>query len=92
MTSNTGQGGEVCLYDDLEPGDLRPCPFCGGEASRVDCEDEGDDNFGGSFICCTECEASGPVVFGYKETLYSSWNERVYRIPSPTSNSDEEGR
>jgi Lar family restriction alleviation protein len=63
---------------DIEDGELLPCPFCGGSAARIEFEDEKDEaNFGGSCISCKSCGASSPVVFGYKEALYSSWNERV---------------
>ena len=62
----------------LEPDELLPCPFCGSDAERVDIEgDEDGENFGGSCIQCTRCQASSAVVFGYKETLFSSWNERA---------------
>ena len=58
---------------------LKPCPFCGSEARRVDFDggNENDPNWGGSCIECTRCNASTAVVFGFKETLYSSWNERA---------------
>ena len=65
--------------DDLEPGELLPCPFCGGEPERIDFdEDDGEpENIGGSAITCKRCKCSTAVVFGYKETLFSSWNERA---------------
>lgn len=71
--------------DSLEPGELLPCPFCGGEAEIVEFDDEEvePDNFGGSCVSCTKCHASTAVVFGFKETLYSSWNERTALPPSP---------
>lgn len=53
---------------------LEPCPFCGGEASRQDLTDEG--NEGGSCIACDRCGASSPVHFDRKENLYDSWNRR----------------
>lgn len=64
--------------DDLETGELLPCPFCGGKAKQIDFEDEEvePDNIGGSCISCTRCHVSTAVVFGFKETLYSSWNPR----------------
>jgi len=55
--------------------DLKPCPFCGGSAERIELEDE--DNFGGSVICCKQCGASSPVHFDRKENLYDSWNRRA---------------
>lgn len=53
---------------------LKPCPFCGGNASRQDLTD--DDNAGGSCITCDSCGASSPVHFDRKENLYDSWNRR----------------
>jgi Lar family restriction alleviation protein len=57
---------------------LLPCPFCGGEAERLDFEMVSTDpNAGGSCISCTKCGASSPVHFEFKENLYPSWNERA---------------
>ncbi len=53
--------------------DLLPCPFCGGAAERVDNCPTKD---GGSFIRCTQCDASTAIHFDRRENLYSSWNER----------------
>lgn len=68
------------VADDLEPGELLPCPFCGGEAEILEFDepdfDEEHENFGGSCVVCKKCQANTAVVFGYKETLHSSWNER----------------
>lgn len=55
--------------------ELKPCPFCGGDAERVDIA-EGE-NAGGSCISCTACQASGNVEFGYKENFVSNWNRRA---------------
>lgn len=67
--------------------ELKPCPFCGGEARRVDCDDlpEDDPNVGGSLIECTKCFACTAVHFDRKEHLVDSWNRRA---PS----GDREGR
>lgn len=54
---------------------LKSCPFCGGEAARLDLED--GDCVGGSVIVCTRCQASTAAHFDRKEHLYSSWNDRV---------------
>lgn len=53
---------------------LKPCPFCGGEAERVDIDD--GECAGGSYIRCIRCNAGTAVHFDRKEQLYSSWNDR----------------
>jgi len=55
--------------------DLLPCPFCGGEAERIDIED--GDNAGGSCIHCTRCDACSNVEFEFKEHFISNWNRRA---------------
>jgi Lar family restriction alleviation protein len=55
--------------------ELLPCPFCGGEAERFTLED--DENLGGDVICCTDCQASSNVEFGFKENLVANWNRRT---------------
>lgn len=59
--------------------ELKACPFCGGDAERLDIE-EGE-NAGGSCVSCTVCQASSNVEFGFKENFVSNWNRRV--MPSP---------
>jgi len=58
---------------------MKPCPFCGGEAERIDIptDDEMDENAGGSCIQCNRCAASTALHFDRKENLISSWNDRV---------------
>jgi len=71
--------GPVCI--ECNPGALKPCPFCGGDARRLDFElpqtPEDDPNFGGSCIECTKCHCCTAVEFDRREHLYSRWNERV---------------
>lgn len=55
--------------------ELLPCPFCGGKAEIINIE-EGE-NAGGSCVCCTKCNASGNVEFGFKENFISNWNRRL---------------
>lgn len=57
------------------PEALKPCPFCGGEAERLDLTD--DSNFGGSVIACQRCGASSAVHFDRKENLVDWWNRRT---------------
>ncbi|MHB8284369.1 MAG: hypothetical protein ACYDD1_06805 [Caulobacteraceae bacterium] len=59
----------------LDGGTLEACPFCGGEAERIDIED--GENAGGSCISCKTCQASSNVEFGFKENFVSNWNRRV---------------
>lgn len=54
--------------------DLKPCPFCGGEAKLTDIDD--GENAGASFISCTRCLASGNLEFGRKENFIQNWNGR----------------
>lgn len=53
---------------------LKPCPFCGGGAERIDIDD--GDNEGGSCVVCKDCQASSNVEFGFKENFVSNWNRR----------------
>lgn len=56
--------------------ELKPCPFCGGEAERTTLEEDGP-NFGGDVITCKRCFSSSHVEFGFKENLNSHWNTRA---------------
>ena len=53
--------------------DLKPCPFCGGEAEALD--------LGGHFadyITCIECEADGPRGGHCNlEDAIELWNRRI---------------
>lgn len=69
---------------EAEPGELRPCPFCGGDAERVDIPEassendlENDPSAGASFIRCVKCDACTALEFGRKESLESRWNCRA---------------
>ncbi len=59
--------------------ELKPCPFCGSAAERVDINatDEFEPNAGGSYIACPNCYACSKVVFGDKSGLEEAWNLRV---------------
>lgn len=57
--------------------DLLPCPFCGGEAQRINIED--GNNAGGSCVVCTQCDASSNVEFEFKENFVSNWNRRFWQ-------------
>lgn len=58
-------------------GELKPCPFCGGEAQRLTIGENEPNNAGGDVIHCTRCQASSRVEFGRKEHLVSAWNGRA---------------
>lgn len=68
---------------DSAPEPLRPCPFCGGKATRQDIDyntmgaEPDDPNYDGSFIECDDCGACSHVEFGFKENLVSLWNMRA---------------
>ena len=55
--------------------ELLDCPFCGGAAEIVNIES--GENVGGSCVCCTVCQASSNVEFGFKENFVSNWNRRA---------------
>ena len=59
--------------------ELKPCPFCGGPAERVNIDptDEHEPNCGGSYIFCPSCLACSKVVFGEKIGLEEAWNMRT---------------
>lgn len=79
-------GREAGIEEDaLEPGQLRPCPFCGGEAEIIEFDDADDENFGGSAIQCKKCGSAGPIHFDRKEHLENSWNDRALSH-SPAAN------
>jgi Lar family restriction alleviation protein len=56
--------------------ELKPCPFCGGEAKRFTIGNDEPNNAGGDCIGCGQCGASSHVEFGRKENLVSCWNTR----------------
>lgn len=62
---------------------LLPCPFCGGEAARIDFGPCDAENEGGSCVSCTKCQASGPVEFGFKENFIKNWNTRAALRTAP---------
>lgn len=65
---------------------LKPCPFCGGAAQRIEIsDDDGFGNQGGSVISCQTCHASSHVEFGRKENLESRWNTRAEPTPTPAT-------
>ena len=60
--------------------ELKPCPFCGGEA--FDCT---DNSYGDGIIGCAQCEIE-PTVFyitgnqdSHKKAI-DIWNERIKEI------------
>ena len=57
--------------------ELKPCPFCGGEAVRQTLPSDEFGNDGGDVIECEKCLASSHVEFGRKENLVSAWNTRA---------------
>lgn len=52
---------------------LKPCPFCGGEASTYVAY---DDNY---YVCCDECGCGLPV-YNTEEEAIEAWNKRVSEV------------
>ena len=53
--------------------DLKPCPFCGGEAELCGM-------VGTRYIRCTSCGCDGPIFQDTKKEAVESWNTRSDRI------------
>ena len=49
---------------------LKPCPFCGGEASIYVAHDDG------YYVCCDECGCGLPV-YNTEEDAIREWNRRT---------------
>ena len=49
---------------------LKPCPFCGGEASMYIAYDDG------YYVCCDECGCGLPV-YNTEEEAIEAWNRRT---------------
>ena len=54
---------------------LKPCPFCGGEASMYIAYDDG------YYVCCDECGCGLPV-YNTEEEAIEAWNKRVGEVKS----------
>ena len=60
--------------------ELKPCPFCGGEANQV--AKFMPDNTNYYYIMCSKCKASSNMFFSYVgyeglDEAISAWNRRV---------------
>jgi Lar family restriction alleviation protein len=60
--------------------ELKPCPFCGGEAEVVDINDDSQQS-GGSCVTCKQCLASSALEFEFRETFIERWNTRAQTAP-----------
>ena len=65
--------------------ELKPCPFCGGEARRIDIDATKPSvpDAGASYIACGRCYACSPIMFGEKTGLEESWNRRAISTIDP---------
>jgi Lar family restriction alleviation protein len=52
--------------------DLKPCPFCGGEAV-LSCNDDARCI---SYVLCSQCNVRGPSRIE-KDDAIAQWNERI---------------
>lgn len=53
--------------------DLKPCPFCGGEAKVCD---DIEYTVGGYWIECKDCHIQTPSKINGKEAVINYWNTR----------------
>lgn len=62
--------------------ELKPCPFCGGEAEIVDAEECGPQAY---VVTCNGCMTSSRVIFALMDDvtfdLVSAWNTRADLLP-----------
>ena len=61
---------------EIEQHELKPCPFCGGEAELAWTPDEGDDRF--YTVLCPACNASIGMLSA-EVVAIKCWNRRVGR-------------
>ena len=57
--------------------ELKPCPFCGGEAHRMTTECGGFGTNESGVISCSKCGARGPESIISWQAIYEGWNKRV---------------
>jgi len=75
------------IQDDSDR--LKPCPFCGGNASAdcVDTETQDHPDEGGYFIACDTCGCSTNLRFACGEDpmplLVEQWNKRTSAVSPP---------
>lgn len=69
------------------PIELKPCPFCGGEAEinphsfwNEKEKDFTDKTFG---VVCGECQTSGNQFYGTEAEAVEAWNRRADDEPIP---------
>lgn len=56
--------------------ELKPCPFCGGEAERIEC-------LSGVFVQCHKCWV-GTSVSSSRGVATRAWNRRVGNAQTPS--------
>ncbi len=64
--------------------ELKPCPFCGGEAILSESHTVADETFGLCFVFCKSCRAE-TSLYSIKQEAIDAWNKRVM----PTFTPDE---
>lgn len=57
--------------------ELKPCPFCGGEAKLEDLG--GTEKCGRYFVKCTKCKIAQDTLWASKKTAIHQWNRRNYK-------------
>jgi Lar family restriction alleviation protein len=57
----------------MDAKELKPCPFCGGDAKLIQGFEPLDDSF---FVDCQKCEMSGQIV-STRDAAIDAWNRRA---------------
>lgn len=65
---------------------LKPCPFCGGEATVAGIYSSNGTKF---FVACTVCGIETPRIFRTRETAAKVWGHRVNTAENPMLTREE---
>ena len=67
----------ILKYKGLWEEDLKPCPFCGGEA-EIEKKTGFDRKIIGAWVTCSGCGAN-TLTYSTEKVAIEAWNKRVSR-------------